>query len=936
MIFTGEPPKKRGVGSIIGAAFLLLILLSGFSYFSIYFNQVQKYTNAIQEMQEFDRRSNEEIVDFVSVSTAAMDYLNLTLENDGSYQTHLIHFSVSDLVSPPAFYDLDVYINPGEIVTDIPKNNITILEGEEREILIATELGNVFTYTYPRDSKVEGTGESEIARVTIKGLGYPNNPYRWDLVGATENVSGGISDLTSDDGNYVTFRSYFSGNITDITDFVDDDSSNEDGSADIGSHSDFSAQQAGPDSNSDILTEESIGIVFMNTTCIDKESFEGAWPPSGWSETGRWNGESNQAYDGTRSADFDGQGGGRSGDLDTPDLLCANADAIYVDFWYRDQGCENGEFILQYFDGGSWDTIADLGSTGSEYQWLHYQEKITDNQYFTNNFKLRWSAVGIDGGESVYVDYVTVEEESQGPNYELDLEAQWTGVDYTQSSEELAIFMRLENSNSLDATGGYMLVGDGTPDWGATMGTISFWIKWDVVANRPWGQHDDMELRFSGSNLVLDWGSTTTLTSSTTFSPDMWYFIAITWNENSDDLYLYVGDENNAPTVDAFDNNWVSTVSGLGSTETNFLATRGGVDPTNGHGDELRNWNIDRSLAEIQSDYKNEISGSESNLRSYYKLNNNFDDIGPANDDGSGSGSYSFSSDIPFGGSSENLQVDTWYGGAWQNLIAALNSGWNNVSVSSYLDSSTFTIRFKDVTDTGDGTQSSWNIDASLLRLQSTSDKYTAEVEFTGSSNLEDWTELEWKIDSNYDTGTVPTVIQLYNYQQGDYATSGDGYMSYVSDNTPGTDEVNTQTITSNPTNFRDSSGNWRVKIKGEKLSVSQFQMNVDLIFFRSTYPTVGNVIPYDFWMSYSIEAKTADGDPIPYAYASIYGDGTDVLFRDSLTLAPLLNPEWVYLDVDGRYFLDLKSSHGTSETFILRAVIGSVIGEKSINQEAP
>jgi len=66
---------------------------------------------------------------------------------------------------------------------------------------------------------------------------------------------------------------------------------------------------------------------------------------------------------------------------------------------------------------------------------------------------------------------------------------------------------------------------------------------------------------------------------------------------------------------------------------------------------------------------------------------------------------------------SETLQVDVWYANAWQTVITNLVTGWNNVSVSAYLNSSTFKIRFKATIETGDTVQDSWQIDASLLHV---------------------------------------------------------------------------------------------------------------------------------------------------------------------------------------------------------------------------
>jgi hypothetical protein len=75
--------------------------------------------------------------------------------------------------------------------------------------------------------------------------------------------------------------------------------------------------------------------------------------------------------------------------------------------------------------------------------------------------------------------------------------------------------------------------------------------------------------------------------------------------------------------------------------------------------------------------------------------------------------------------STENLKVDVWHGGSWHTLIANLANGWNNVSVSSYLDSSTFTIRYKGTNETSDTVQNNWRVDAALLYVLPVQDLYS-------------------------------------------------------------------------------------------------------------------------------------------------------------------------------------------------------------------
>jgi hypothetical protein len=287
------------------------------------------------------------------------------------------------------------------------------------------------------------------------------------------------------------------------------------------------------------------------------------------------------------------------------------------------------------------------------------------------------------------------------------------------------------------------------------------------VQGRFWGQDGNMETRWSGTNLVLDWGASPTMTSASSFSADTWYFVAIVWDENNDNLQLYIGNVTNPPTLDAnsLSGTWTGTTPA--STENRFLNGLGGNEPLDGHGDDLRYWNIARNLTEIQSDYKTELTGLEPNLKSYFKLNNNFDDIGPDDNDGSGYDGYSFSSDVPF--FKETIQVDVWNVSTWQSIFN-LTNGWNNASVSAYLTSSNFTIRFSGSNETSDASQDSWNIDATLLytcTFTETTYDYVLRVNNTVTSS---W-EIRLKKYSNSSIGRLQNCT-IYFHNSTDGASS--------------------------------------------------------------------------------------------------------------------------------------------------------------------
>ncbi|MHA2101735.1 MAG: hypothetical protein ACW99A_24065, partial [Candidatus Kariarchaeaceae archaeon] len=509
-----------------------------------------------------------------------------------------------------------------------------------------------------------------------------------------------------------------------------DQISNVDFSIDQGAHNIFSNLQ----SNDNIY--DNMSFPFPNTTLIDGESFEGSWPPSGWMADGDWNSGVDQAFDRVRSADF--QGDSSSGYLTTPTMDTSDADALYIEFYYRDESLDQNDFELELFNGFTWDfDYAGLDESEPENTWNFYSEKIIDSRYFIPNFRIRWYAESVSSGETAYVDFVTVKKEI---NVDLDLEVQFIDLAHFMGSETLAIktgsfgsndnlslsywtgsfwsslnsnllpniwnnvsvsitesiyTIRLEgnkgitnwwqidsilisikgpgsniypvdldtsdvdsspdkgsiidfndakmvdsiysnfqedasgtaNTNSIDLTGGYL--SSSTSDQRSVSGTISFWIKYDSVSGRQYGLHSDMEIRTSGGSLVLDWGSTGTLTSFTTFSTGIWYFNAIVWSENKNDLLFYSAPEGSEPTLDtnSLEGTWTSSISGLSFSSVYWGNGKGATFPLDGHLDEIRYYNKDRKTDEILSDFNRTLTGNEQDLVNYYKLNNDYNDI---------------------------------------------------------------------------------------------------------------------------------------------------------------------------------------------------------------------------------------------------------------------------------------------------------------------
>ncbi|MHA2188713.1 MAG: hypothetical protein ACXAAP_00660 [Candidatus Thorarchaeota archaeon] len=242
---------------------------------------------------------------------------------------------------------------------------------------------------------------------------------------------------------------------------------------------------------------------------------------------------------------------------------------------------------------------------------------------------------------------------------------------------------------------GYFLVGPGgSADFSSSAGTLSWWGKWDSSAphGRFWGQHNDFELRWSNGQIILDWGAGAGLTGSkSVWLTNHWYFFAIVWDETSDFLAFYWGDETTLPQEDAATYTWASSVVGL-HTQNDIMNSMTRSAFVDGHVDEFRYYDIQRSLVNISGDYRKRLSGTELGLSNYYMFENDLSDS-----TGSmglvASGGYAFSPDvfsIPNGWRAEQLEINVMNLRNLYALNGTLDSGLPGVNEDWFGDGAYF------------------------------------------------------------------------------------------------------------------------------------------------------------------------------------------------------------------------------------------------------
>jgi uncharacterized repeat protein (TIGR02543 family) len=98
------------------------------------------------------------------------------------------------------------------------------------------------------------------------------------------------------------------------------------------------------------------------------------------------------------------------GYLTSDSLDASSAVPTVVDFWFRKTATTGTGFTLYYYNGSSYNQIAELDGLGGDDTWLHYTQTITDTQYFVSDFRISFDAT-LDGGQFAYVDDVVIYKE---------------------------------------------------------------------------------------------------------------------------------------------------------------------------------------------------------------------------------------------------------------------------------------------------------------------------------------------------------------------------------------------------------------------------------------------------------------------------------------------------------------------------------------------
>ena len=890
-------------------------------------------------------------------------------------------------------------------------------------VLIVVIVSNVVLWSYQMNQFDWEKMQENIAVVDVISIdeNWLYNPYGYTVGGSTSLVSGSISDLTADDGVYMTFRGYYSG--MDTSDFVDNDASNVDSSVNKGTHSNFTAQQFGPDSIYDTLTEQNTAAGWWNSDWSYRKSHVIQSASGAGTNyqvkivvvngTGSDSGDTIYINDKTRS-DF---GDVRFIDIDNSTELdywmeeCNSGES--ATFWVEVQDdLSSSDATIWVYYGNSAATTTSNGTatfiffddfSGDLGKWhIHKDGDVfIDNTfgYSAPSLKIVGGKTSGDYGFACIGSNVTYEDFLNGV-IEADI--------YPASNGLPEIVFRGNYSANTGYKGRWDCRSESEPPWnkppysgwssfGPSVPRFGIANQWQkvklVVSGNTFRIYSNDQLKSTCTNseytnageiaLANHYGSYSYFDNIRVrkhIDPEPGHgnwgseeqYEGGSWEDYSSELLVNSGAEFGNTT------GWTATGPNAANFAAGFDCPAGSAGPHTGsyafywnNSSSSSDWayqEVDLSpwLLEIQAGeaqiaakgwlvcseyhvppwdivrmkvvfYDNldqEISsdtydtGERGDLQEWTEFGienytiptnavkvtiwfqtfeNNYDagnaddftiKIRTYNSDTNyeldlevqwTNADYTCSSEelcIKTGNTgAEDIKMYVWNNSSWHLVFSDLAANsWNNVSVSAYLGSPTFTIRFQDGDETGDLAQDSWDIDVTLLHIWS--DEYTLEVEFTGSSNTEYWTQLNWTVNSAWTIGSVNVTLQLYNYTLDGYPTSGSGYVAYTSSDSPNTDEDRSQTIDINPIHFRNTTGYWKMKIKGVKATDTQFDLKADLIEIKAlkretvfTFKNEGSLTSHlvSLWIIDSTVHKRFDisvfvnsGETLPYSRVDI------------------------------------------------------------------
>ena len=225
--------RRKGVGTIVGASFFLLILTAGFATYFLTIREEMSLQDVIKERNIFDLDKAQEKIEVLGLYIENTGNFVLEASNEGVKTVTIKYVGVckeSEPTKTPSYYNVDLAIKSLEYINyTFPS---IILNNEEQYVIqFLTEKGNIIKARCP--SSLREVNEDEVNEIIEEHFtGYVGNitlqygTFQWALRNPKEQVTGfnWVTDWSIPEGPQLVLRVNIT-NVSNSTYVLDDSTS---------------------------------------------------------------------------------------------------------------------------------------------------------------------------------------------------------------------------------------------------------------------------------------------------------------------------------------------------------------------------------------------------------------------------------------------------------------------------------------------------------------------------------------------------------------------------------------------------------------------------------------------------------------------------------------------------------------------------------------
>jgi len=357
--------NKRGVSTVIGAVFFVLVLLGGFSMIIWEITEYDNYMQVVNERDQLEREKQNEIIEIASVYVIG-DSLNISVVNNGAVAAHLVDLWVTEYVDETTvnwhdLFQIDYYVNSGNIISGIGQDIETLVVDSEFTyvVKVVTERGNIAI----------GTSQVQESPPPVHAFGVFSLDWFFFKFSSEMYPTSRSAGSVDKKDSYVAF-------YIKVT-------NNHDEAITLLSPSLLMLLVEWQEPHLNIVQDVDYGTNWVTD----------------------WERTTSYKHTGSYSIEADSN----DNTLTSYDLNASDATDITVSFWYRDDDIDDSDNVyLQFWDGSTYDNIFELGNTNPEDTWHYYTVTTSDSQYFISDFHIRIDGTSIDEDEHLWVDDVLI------------------------------------------------------------------------------------------------------------------------------------------------------------------------------------------------------------------------------------------------------------------------------------------------------------------------------------------------------------------------------------------------------------------------------------------------------------------------------------------------------------------------------------------------